>query len=66
MFPFLRPYLCLLRFPQGRPIAHAIDVTGHSDVVLNLKRKNLFFFLDLLGAVANGLIMYCFFDRYGG
>jgi hypothetical protein len=25
---------------------------GHSDVVLNLKEKNLFLFLDLLGAVA--------------
>jgi hypothetical protein len=28
------------------------------------KRKNLFFFLDLLSAVAKALGMYCFSDRY--
>jgi hypothetical protein len=34
------------------------------EVVLNLKRKNLFFFLDLLSAVAKALGMYYFSDRY--
>jgi hypothetical protein len=29
-----------------------------------LKRKNLFFFLDLSSAVAKVLGMYCFSDRY--
>jgi hypothetical protein len=37
---------------------------GLCEVVLNLKRKNLFFFLDLLSAVAKALGMYCFSDRY--
>jgi hypothetical protein len=61
MIQFLRPYPCLLRFPQGHPIAHATDVTGRSDVVLNLKEKNLFLFLDLLRMAAEVLTMCCFF-----
>jgi hypothetical protein len=28
------------------------------------KRKNIFFFLDLLSAVAKVLSMYCFSDKY--
>jgi hypothetical protein len=52
MIQFLRPYPCLLRLPQGRLIAHVTNVTGRSNAVLNLKEKNLFLFLDLLGAVA--------------
>jgi hypothetical protein len=42
--------------------AHATDVTGRSDVVLNLKEKKkpFSFLLDLLGVVAKILIMRCF------
>jgi hypothetical protein len=42
-------------------IAYATNVTGRIDVVLNLKEKNLFLFLDLLRMAAEILTMCCFF-----
>jgi hypothetical protein len=44
-------------------IAHATDVTGRSDVVLNLKeKKKPFSFLDLLSAAARGFKSVLFFQ----
>jgi hypothetical protein len=43
---------------------HDIPQTSATALNKSKKRKNLFFFLDLLRAVAKVLSVYCFSNRY--